>query len=96
MRPGAGLGLAVVHGIVMDSAGGCRVTSRPGAGSSFTVFLPALDGELPTAAAHEFGAHQGAEPDAEAIVPGRSDGSAGRAPVRAVTRTAASCPLTRQ
>ncbi|GEM_PF-5350209 len=50
---GTGLGLAVVHGIVMDSAGGCRVTSRPGEGSAFAVYLPALDGPppAPTAAA---------------------------------------------
>src|SRR5262249_51810206 len=36
---GTGLGLSLVHGIVMDLGGAMDVTSRPGAGSTFTVFL---------------------------------------------------------
>jgi CheY-like chemotaxis protein len=37
---GTGLGLSLVHGIVTDLSGGIDVRSHPGAGSSFTVWLP--------------------------------------------------------
>jgi signal transduction histidine kinase len=37
---GTGLGLSVAHGIVQDHGGEIGVESTPGAGSSFTVFLP--------------------------------------------------------
>jgi CheY-like chemotaxis protein len=39
---GTGLGLAVVHGIVLNHGGAMTVTSTPGAGSTFTVHLPSL------------------------------------------------------
>ena len=41
-RSGSGLGLSVVHGLVKDHAGFLDVTSLPGKGTTFTVFLPAV------------------------------------------------------
>ncbi len=37
---GTGLGLSLVHGIVTDLGGGVDVQSTPGAGATFTVYLP--------------------------------------------------------
>ncbi|BCO08014.1 hypothetical protein GF1_03900 [Desulfolithobacter dissulfuricans] len=42
MGKGTGLGLAVLHGIVQSYKGFVRVESTPGKGSSFSIFLPAL------------------------------------------------------
>lgn len=39
---GTGMGLSVVHGIVKDHQGAVTVHSRPGQGSTFTVYLPRL------------------------------------------------------
>jgi CheY-like chemotaxis protein len=38
--PGTGLGLAMVHGIIRRHAGELEVTSKPGSGSTFRIFLP--------------------------------------------------------
>jgi len=38
---GTGLGLSVVYGIAKSHSGGIRVSSRPGQGSLFSVYLPA-------------------------------------------------------
>jgi PAS domain S-box-containing protein len=40
---GSGLGLATVYGIVTQAGGQASITSSPGAGTTFTAFLPATD-----------------------------------------------------
>jgi signal transduction histidine kinase len=40
---GRGLGLAALMGVLRGQGGGLQVRSRPGHGSSFKLFLPALE-----------------------------------------------------
>ncbi|MBS0578635.1 MAG: response regulator [Proteobacteria bacterium] len=42
---GTGLGLSLVHGIVLDHAAALEVESRSGQGTTFSVYLPVTDGE---------------------------------------------------
>jgi len=40
---GTGLGLSVIHGIIKNHGGDISVSSQPGEGSMFSVFLPVID-----------------------------------------------------
>ena len=56
---GTGLGLSVSHGIVSNLGGGIQVTSQPGAGTTFKVFLPVLAAGTTAAEAREEEAPRG-------------------------------------
>jgi CheY-like chemotaxis protein len=42
---GTGLGLSLVHGIVLDHGAALEVSSHPGAGTTFSVYLPLTEAE---------------------------------------------------
>jgi signal transduction histidine kinase/CheY-like chemotaxis protein len=48
---GTGLGLSMVHGLVVQLGGRLELSSRPGAGTTATLWLPVAAGEAPVVAA---------------------------------------------
>jgi two-component system, cell cycle sensor histidine kinase and response regulator CckA len=43
---GSGLGLSTIHGIIAQSGGSVQVESAPGAGTTFRIFLPKMEGPI--------------------------------------------------
>jgi signal transduction histidine kinase/CheY-like chemotaxis protein len=66
---GAGLGLAIVHGLIQQFGGNIRVDSAPGEGTTFTISLPLIT-DTPASALSAPTAGREAQPGAILIVDG--------------------------
>ena len=58
---GSGLGLSVVHGIMEQHGGQIEVSSLPGAGTTFTLFFPAIDSAPQSQAVRDYSLRRGSE-----------------------------------
>jgi PAS domain S-box-containing protein len=58
---GTGLGLSVIHGIVMTHGGSITVDSKPGQGATFSVYLPTIDYDAQTTPQWQKNLSQGRE-----------------------------------
>lgn len=79
---GTGLGLATVYGIVKQSGGYIAVASEPGKGTTFRIYLPAVEEAVPRAGAGGGGSGADAAPNGSGTILLVED----EAPVRVLAR----------
>src|SRR5260370_4502857 len=91
-RPGGGLGMSIVYGIVKDSGGSIMASSTLDGGTAFTVYLPKVESRPPASVQGLLAEYKGTETvlivdDEEAVRRLAQDApqAAGYAPLRAAT-----------
>jgi CheY-like chemotaxis protein len=65
---GTGLGLSMVYGFAKQSGGQVRIQSKPGAGTTVTLYLPATDGQPADALPSQSGQIRGGEGESVLLV----------------------------